>query len=118
LGEGAISLYCDPLQELSISKVKKLLPAAALSFAGVGFEGDQQTDFGARLRDQAAPGFQTPTGRGPWSLAGAPGSPLRGSHVFGYIRATFRRPEREPGAAATGTESVGPARSSKRGLGQ
>jgi hypothetical protein len=30
----------------------------------------------------------------------------------------FRRPERQPGSAATGAESVGPARSSNRGLGQ
>ena len=48
---------------------------------------------------------------------GSSGSPLRAGDVFGYIRATFRRPERQPCSAAAGAE-FGPARSSNRGLGQ
>src|SRR6202035_205040 len=35
LGEGAISLYCDPLQELSASKVKKLLRCRGAELARV-----------------------------------------------------------------------------------
>jgi hypothetical protein len=40
LGKRAIILNCDPLQELSTSKVKKLLPTRALALTRVAFGGE------------------------------------------------------------------------------
>jgi len=50
LGEGAISLYCDPLQDLSNTKMKKLLPLRSRALSRVASRGDQATELGPYLR--------------------------------------------------------------------
>ncbi len=142
LGEGASSPYCDPLQELSTTKMKILLhrrgalprrgtrkrvadkspgaPARRRGAVSVAAAGRPRTppigalwrsprprfaaDSHFLMRGRAAP----PAALRPWparqhqlpaaigALFGTPcrpgRPPLRGHDVFGYIRATFRRP--------------------------
>jgi hypothetical protein len=46
LGEGAISLYCDPLQEISTTKMKNLLRRRSVAARSLAFDGVRRTDFG------------------------------------------------------------------------